>query len=78
MPPDSLIASPARDELVYRFLRGDSVVWIVLRDGDDPADTAMVKWLTDALNHVEIIVPVPQGIGRARFGAIRRADPLAD
>ena len=46
LPAEALTKSPARDELLYRLLRGDSVVWVVLRDGDDPADSAVIKWLT--------------------------------
>lgn len=59
----SLWTSPARDELIERLSRGDSVVWLVFRGSDETASHQVVEQLQEQLPHLAAEIPLPAGVG---------------
>jgi hypothetical protein len=49
---NTLLSSPARQEIVRRLLRGDSAVWLLLESGEAAADAAAARLLQARLDHL--------------------------
>lgn len=61
---DQLSMSPARREVVQRLLKGDAVVWLLLR-GDDPELAARTRrTLDETLRQLEEETLLPPGVGQ--------------
>ena len=59
----SLWTSPARDELIQRLAKGDSVVWLVFRGGDEAGSRQVVEKLQELLPRLAAEIPLPAGVG---------------
>ena len=55
--------SPARKELAKRFLAGHSVVWLLVKSGDDAKNRIAKKTVEDELSVLEKKIKLPEGIG---------------
>jgi len=56
---DSLVDSPKRQEIAQRILAGDSVVWVLLENGDKTKDQAAFSSLTAQLERLEKAIELP-------------------
>ncbi len=61
--PEQLLDSPARRELTKRLLKGDSVVWVVVKSSQADRNTQITKLLNDELKKLAKNVPFPEGLG---------------
>jgi len=59
----NLLQSPARKELSRRLLRGDSIVWLLLRSPDEKRTQATREMLSTAFETLHTKVILPEGIG---------------
>lgn len=59
----SLWTSPARDELIDRLAKGDSVVWLVFRGSDEATSHRVVEQLQEQLPRLAAEIPLPVGDG---------------
>ncbi len=59
----SLWTSPARDELVRRLAKGDSVVWLVFAGKDQAGSQKVVEQLQKQLPELADEIPLPAGVG---------------
>jgi hypothetical protein len=59
----ALVDSPARQELVRRLLRGDSIVWLVLPGTDVEAAKVVTQRLEAALAALSEEITIPRGVG---------------
>ncbi|HET6883554.1 MAG TPA: hypothetical protein VFI31_25605 [Pirellulales bacterium] len=59
----ALWTSPARDELIRRLAKGDSVVWLVFRGSDEDAGHRVVEQLQEQLPRLADEIPLPAGVG---------------
>jgi len=59
----NLLTSPARTELAKRLLRGDSVVWLMLKSADPARNKVGGQLLRSATDAVSAKVELPDGIG---------------
>ncbi|MEQ1831021.1 MAG: hypothetical protein ABL921_34055 [Pirellula sp.] len=62
---DRLLDSPVRTELTKRLLKGDSVVWLLLKSKDAEKNQAVRKRLSDSLDRLSKTLELPDGIGLA-------------
>ena len=60
---EHLLDSPARRELAKRLLKGDSVVWVVLKSKDEARNAKIKKLLEDELKKLAKTTPFPEGLG---------------
>ncbi len=58
-----LLRSPARQELAKRLLRGDSVVWLLLKSADDSKNAQATTMLRSSFKDLETQMQLPDGIG---------------
>lgn len=59
----SLWTSPAREELIQRLAKGDSVVWVVFRGSDQAGSRQLVEQLHEQLPRLAAEIPLPVGVG---------------
>lgn len=59
----SLWTSPARDELIERLARGDSVVWLVFHGSDETTSQQAVEQLRAELPRLAAEIPIPVADG---------------
>lgn len=59
----SLWTSPARDELIERLAKGDSVVWLVFRGSDEAQSKQVVEQLREQLPRLATEIPLPVADG---------------
>ncbi len=59
----NLFQSPIRSELSRRLLRGDSVVWLMLKSNDEKADRSIRDLLAVELDRLSKKLQLPDGIG---------------
>ena len=59
----NLLRSPVRSELTRRLLRGDSVVWLMLKSNDAEKDRSIRELLTAELDRLSKKIQLPDGIG---------------
>lgn len=60
---EQLLDSPARQEIAKRLLKGDSVVWVVLKSSDAKRNEQINKLLKDELKKLARTTPFPEGLG---------------
>ncbi len=58
-----VLDSPARRELIKRLLKGDSVVWILVRSSKEDRNKAVRKMLDEELPKLSKNTPFPEGLG---------------
>ncbi len=58
-----LVDSPVRKEISRRLLKGDSVVWLVLKSKDQQRSQATVELLRSELKKLSKTIPFPEGLG---------------
>jgi hypothetical protein len=56
---NTLVDSPARQEIIKRILDGESAVWVVVTSGDEKADKPLLKRLNDRLKFFEEAAELP-------------------
>lgn len=56
----NLITSPVREELFKRLTGGDTGIWVLLRSGDEAADAAAEKLLSEQLAALEKTLKLPE------------------
>ena len=56
----TLLVSPAREELVRRILAGDSMVWVMVRSGNESADTILEERLKSRLEYLQSVAAIPE------------------
>ncbi len=61
---DDLSMSPARREVVQRLLKGDAVVWLMLRGTDNEAAEQAKLKLDETLKKIEAETLLPPGVGK--------------
>lgn len=59
-----LSTSPARQEIVTRLLRGDSVVWLLIKGTDTAGAKQAHSALQSTLKKLQDEIPLPAGIGK--------------
>lgn len=59
----SLWTSPARDELIERLAKGDSVVWLVFKGSDEAISHRVAEQLREQLPRLAAEIPVPVADG---------------
>lgn len=60
---EQLLDSPVRQELTRRVLKGDSVVWLVVKCEDEKRNESVNKLLKDELKKLAKSTPFPEGLG---------------
>ncbi len=60
---EHLLDSPARRELAKRLLKGDSIVWVVLKSPQAERNTKIVQLLNGQLKKLAKETPFPEGLG---------------
>lgn len=60
---EQLLDSPARRELSKRLLKGDSVVWVVLKSGNEQRNQQVTQLLQEELKKLSKTTPFPEGLG---------------
>ena len=63
LPKLHLDQSPARTELSHRLLKGDSVVWLMIKSSDEKKNAAARKKLTAHFDVLGKKIELPEGIG---------------
>ena len=63
LPKLSLAKSPARSELSRRLLKGHSVVWLMIKSGNEKKNSAARKRLKESFKTLGKKVELPEGIG---------------
>ncbi len=56
----TLLTSPARAELVRRILTGESMVWVMVRSGNEGADAILEKRLRSRLEYLQSVAAIPE------------------
>ena len=55
-----LLVSPARSELVRRILAGESMVWVMVRSGNESADKILEERLRSRLEYLQSVAAIPE------------------
>ena len=56
----TLLSSPARKELLRRILAGESMVWVMVRSGNESADTILEERLRGRLEYLQSVAAIPK------------------
>lgn len=56
----TLLVSPAREELLRRILAGESMVWVMVRSGNERADTILEERLRSRLEYLGSVAAIPE------------------
>ncbi|MCH2062749.1 MAG: hypothetical protein MK194_03375 [Roseibacillus sp.] len=56
----ALLISPARNALARRILAGESMVWVMVASGDEPADRKFEKSLKERLEYLQSVAAIPE------------------